>query len=241
MMSGMRNAPPISISSPRETGTSLPTASVLSTSRTAAALLLISVAAAAPVRRQSWPSRWLSRSPRWPLSSSYSRLQAAAASAMAASASGGSGARPRLVCRTVPVRLNTRRRDGCACASSLAATDAPSASSVGGEPAATELRQSASVSRTALVTAARPCRSIRGCTAADRSMRSTDGMAARSGPEGIANGDEDRGVDPRPALARASIPVERHRRYQAGINGSASGRGRAASRGVAVPSPLHRH
>ena len=53
MMSGMRNAPPISISSPRETIASRPRASVLSTSSTAAALLLTTVASSAPVSSQS--------------------------------------------------------------------------------------------------------------------------------------------------------------------------------------------
>ena len=49
MMSGMRKAPPISISSPRETMASRPSASVLSVSSTAAALLLTTVASSAPV------------------------------------------------------------------------------------------------------------------------------------------------------------------------------------------------
>ena len=49
MMSGMRKAPPISISSPRETIASRPRARVLTASRTAAALLLTTVASSAPV------------------------------------------------------------------------------------------------------------------------------------------------------------------------------------------------
>ena len=53
MMSGMRKAPPISMSSPREVGTSLPRARLLRTRSTAAALLFTTVAASAPVRRQS--------------------------------------------------------------------------------------------------------------------------------------------------------------------------------------------
>src|SRR5436853_250675 len=53
MMSGIRNSPPISISSPRETTTSRPWASVSSARRTAAALLLTTSASSAPVRRGS--------------------------------------------------------------------------------------------------------------------------------------------------------------------------------------------
>ena len=50
MMSGIRNAPPISMSSPRETGTSRRLAKVSRTSSTAAALLLTTIAASAEVR-----------------------------------------------------------------------------------------------------------------------------------------------------------------------------------------------
>ena len=59
MMSGMRNSPPISISSPRETMTSRPWASVSRASSTAAALLLTTSASSAPVSRRSSASTWL--------------------------------------------------------------------------------------------------------------------------------------------------------------------------------------
>ena len=49
MMSGIRNSPPISISSPRETSTFLPLASAASVSRSAAAQLFTTSAASAPV------------------------------------------------------------------------------------------------------------------------------------------------------------------------------------------------
>ncbi len=55
MISGMRNAPPISMSSPRDTITSRPFASVFNTSSTAAALLLTIVASSAPVRSHKDP------------------------------------------------------------------------------------------------------------------------------------------------------------------------------------------
>ena len=78
MMSGMRNAPPISISSPRETGTSLRFARVSRTSSTAAALLLTTIAASAEVSRRSRGSTCRCRSPRRPVSRSNSRLLGAA-------------------------------------------------------------------------------------------------------------------------------------------------------------------
>ncbi len=113
MMSGRRNEPPISISSPRETIVSRPSASAFNASTNAPALLLTASAASAPVSRFSQPETWSSRSPRRPVSMSYSSVVgsriAAAAAAIAAS---GRGARPRLVWSTVPVRLKTRRCDG---------------------------------------------------------------------------------------------------------------------------------
>ena len=74
MISGIRNEPPISINSPRDTGTSLRRASADNTNKTAAALLLTTVAASAPVSSQISSSTWESRSPRRPLARSYSRL-----------------------------------------------------------------------------------------------------------------------------------------------------------------------
>src|SRR3990172_4370452 len=51
MMSGMRNSPPISMSSPRDTITSLPRARLSSARSTAEALLLTTSDASAPRRR----------------------------------------------------------------------------------------------------------------------------------------------------------------------------------------------
>jgi hypothetical protein len=53
MISGMRNDPPISTSSPRETITSQPRASSFTTSETAAALLFTTSAASDPVNRRT--------------------------------------------------------------------------------------------------------------------------------------------------------------------------------------------
>ena len=58
MMSGMRNSPPISISSPRETMTSLPRARLSSASRTAEAQLFTTSEPSAPVSRRKSPSTW---------------------------------------------------------------------------------------------------------------------------------------------------------------------------------------
>ena len=111
MMSGMRKAPPISTSSPRETMTSRPEPRALSISSTAAALLLTTVTASAPVNARSCSSTRSSRSPRLPVSMSHSRfIGQRSASTTACTATSGSRARPRLVCSTVPVRLNTGRR-----------------------------------------------------------------------------------------------------------------------------------
>ena len=50
-MSGIRNAPPISTSSPRETITSLPAAKVANINNTAAALLFTTQVASTPTKR----------------------------------------------------------------------------------------------------------------------------------------------------------------------------------------------
>ena len=179
--SGMRNAPPISTSSPRETNTSRWRASVFNTNSTAAALLLTTVAASAPVRRQIHSSTWTSRSPRRPLAKSNSRLLAPEATAVMASiASRGSGARPRLVCSTVPVRFNTRCKDGSSKAlrrrKAVAISAAWDVLSRAASPSRRRLARAAStVSRTTLVTNSRPYWSNADCRAASRSSSSIDG------------------------------------------------------------------
>ena len=122
MMSGIRKAPPISINSPRDTMTSCWGASAANVKSTAAALLLTTVAASQPVSSISSPSTWLSRSPRvLPARSNSRLLKPCMAATAAAIATGASTARPRLVCSTVPVRLNTGMSEGRACASRVAA------------------------------------------------------------------------------------------------------------------------
>ena len=108
MMSGMRNDPPISINSPLETTTSFLLDKACKSKNTAAALLLTTVAASAPVNSQRISSTSSSRSPRLPSPKSYSRAQGSeAALAIASTTSGGMMARPKLVCKTVPVKLMT--------------------------------------------------------------------------------------------------------------------------------------
>ena len=109
IISGIRKDPPISTNSPLETGISNPCARVFNTSNNAAALLLTTVAASVPSNSQMSCSAWSSRSPRVPLCRSYSKLVGIDATWFIASmARRGSSARPRLVCKMVPVRLKIR-------------------------------------------------------------------------------------------------------------------------------------
>ena len=192
MMSGIRNAPPISISSPRETGTSLRFASVSRTSSTAAALLLTTSAASAEVSRHSRGSMCRCRSPRRPVAMSNSRLLAPrATSDIDAMASSGSGARPRFVCSTVPVRLNRGMSDGAVIVPTRVATDASRSALVRPPPDMTAARASSSVPRTASSTSGRPWLRISAAIASSASSRSTEGssvgdeMRAKSKAPGV--------------------------------------------------------
>ena len=73
MMSGIRNSPPISISSPRETSTFLPFASAASVSTSAAAQLFTTSAASASVIAARRSSARPPREPRFPVARSTSR------------------------------------------------------------------------------------------------------------------------------------------------------------------------
>ena len=75
MISGMRNDPPISTSSPRETTASWPFANSESTMRVAAALLLTAMAASAPVSAHTSDSMWSWRLPRAMFSTLYSSVE----------------------------------------------------------------------------------------------------------------------------------------------------------------------
>ena len=108
MSSGRRKLPPISTSSPRDTGTFRPRASVLRTSINAAAQLFTMVAASQSRRLQIRVSTIKSLSPRDPFSRSYSRLIGFVASSLIEShISSLNVARPKFVCTMVPVKLNT--------------------------------------------------------------------------------------------------------------------------------------
>ena len=159
MMSGMRKAPPISISSPRETTASRPSASVFSDSRTAAALLLTTVASSAPVSSHRSARRWSSRSPRPPLSRSNSSATGARMAATAASiASSGSSARPRLVCSTVPVRFRQGRSGSSLSSMAKALASAMAEGSTGiGLPFRISPRIVSTALRIASVVLIRPC------------------------------------------------------------------------------------
>ena len=181
MMSGMRKAPPISISSPRETTASLPLAKVLRTSRTAAALLLTTVASSAPLSSHSRPRIRESRSPRRPLSRSNSSASACRIAIMAAAtASSARMARPRLVCRTVPVRLNTARTLGRDSASSFSTARAAMscAPALATCPARNALRSLSRLSRTTATTEGCPKRFIAALARSVLSTSSTEGRRA---------------------------------------------------------------
>ena len=111
--SGMRKPSPISISSPRETSTSRPSASAASASRTQPRCC----SRRAQPRR---PSAGRGAPRRDPGASRARRVEVVLEIRVAArdlddtrsSAAAGSGARPRFVCTITPVALRTRRRVG---------------------------------------------------------------------------------------------------------------------------------
>ena len=145
----MRNDPPISTSSPRETITSPPSASVFSASRTAAALLLTTIvetcvrlaASALPPavarRKEQDPSLSCASNlrkgdrhehpvcrARLPLYRIRDSSNTPAVSRMCCSADSASGARPRFVCRITPVALISGRSE-CLAPDATAASIAP--------------------------------------------------------------------------------------------------------------------
>ena len=117
--SGMRKPSPISISSPRETSTSRPSASAASASSIAAALLLTTIAASAPGQpAQDRGHVILARAAR-AVDQVVLEIRVALGDLRAPGrrAAAESGARPRLVCTITPVAFRTRRRAGrCAAA-----------------------------------------------------------------------------------------------------------------------------
>ena len=211
-MSGIRKAPPISISSPRDTTTSRPRASDSSASRTAAALLLTTSEASAPDSRQSRRVHVLvaraaraSRGRRARGSSSGRRRRRAARAPPGRGAPG-----PRFVCSTTPVALITR-----------SSCQAPAAASAGADPrqaararragarrarprdaaASTARRRSASTARTAATTRARGAAG----RAVERPHHLVDRREARSRACGAprARRPSRRPASRRPAAARA--------------------------------------
>ena len=184
-MSGIRNSPPISISSPRETSTCFPFASAARLSSSAAAQLLTTSASSAPVSAMSIARRGSSacrgrRSRGRP----RGRCSRRAASAAAPIARSGTGARPRLVCRITPVALITgvspvemleaRPIDRARISSSLAGA--------GGVPFAPAARARASSRTTVIVrfSNARPKVAAARFAGSDRNSESTDGRARRA-------------------------------------------------------------
>src|SRR6202035_296716 len=162
-----------------------PLASVLSTSKTAAALLLTTVASSASVSSHNRSRMRSSRSPRWPGPRSNSSATALRIATCAASiAASAHNARPRLVCSTVPVRLNTGRRLGrCPISSRVSAAAATWSKPLGAIPLA---RAAANVSRTAVTTAERPNREAASAATAVRSTSSTEGSLRNAAASNFA-------------------------------------------------------
>ena len=153
MISGMRNDPPISTSSPRDTTASPPRASALSARSSAPAALLTTSASAAPVSSTSRSRQWACREPRVPRPKSYSSAAYPRATrVMEAIAASASGARPRFVCSTTPVALITGASDGSANRSAAARTAASHPSGGIAPPLA---RAASTARRAAFTTSAR--------------------------------------------------------------------------------------
>ena len=159
MMSGMRKAPPISMSSPRETIDFAASGKRVEQRSTAAALLFTIVASSAPVRarRARGRGRHARRACRTLRSNSRATASRMAATAASIAAS-AKAARPRLVCSTVPVRLNNGRRVDRSSAPRRAKLWTAMSSAAGAKPppALSAARASSNAARTACVETARP-------------------------------------------------------------------------------------
>ena len=148
-------------------------------------MLLTTVAAPAPVRFTRSPSSIASRWPRSPRTKSYSRLTGCAATRPSASiAVCASSARPRFVCRMVPVAFTTRQNFDAPSVSILPATRAridssSSASEPCERPCRMALRSSSRISRHPLTTYGRLNRESSASLAAWFSSQSTDGSSRR--------------------------------------------------------------
>ena len=186
MISGMRNAPPISTSSPRDTTASPSRASAESASSSAPAALLTTSASAAPVSSKRRPRHSAWREPRVPAARSYSRFEySPAMRRSAAIAAGASGALPRLVCSTTPVALMTGSSDGAASRWARARTAGPQPSGGTAPPSA---RAASIVSRTARSTRLRGCVASSAATSGSASKASTAGSRRRGSAEEALTG-----------------------------------------------------
>src|SRR5512135_243078 len=194
MMSGIRNDPPISTSSPRLTITSRPRAWPARQRSTAAALLLTTWTHSAPVRVRSIPSTCERRDDRSPAATSNSRFEyPLAVSRTAASASPGNGARPRLVWTTIPAALITRRigrdsRDAISPGSIERIRSVHAARESGTRSPPASARTAATISRSASTTTARGWDRRNPRAAELPSREATDGSVRSPRYSGIADG-----------------------------------------------------
>ena len=178
MMSGMRKAPPISINSPRETTVSRPCQGVEHEQHGSRVV----VDDGGVFGRRSTRARDRVRCCRAPrVGRSRDRIRgrspARIAVAAASTAASASTARPRLVCSTVPVRLNTARTLGRASSSRRPSASAAIASAAipSPLPARAAARVRSSAPRMAATVADRPNRSTATAAAGVFSTSSTDG------------------------------------------------------------------
>ena len=158
--------------------TSPPPARAESTRNAAAAQLLTTIAASAPVTSAIRPSTYSPRRPRPPASRSYSTVQYPEASTSAAWARSDNGARPRLVWMITPVALITRLNRSCRrrthiSTARISARRARSCSAA--FPVITSLRTESTARRANSVTRAWPASAMSERLKSERTNSSIDG------------------------------------------------------------------
>ena len=145
MISGMRKPSPISISSPRETMTSPPAASSFSARKIGRGVVVDGDAG-----RAGQPFQQMSRYGRRACRAGRPRGRIPDSNSRRAARSEASGARPRLVWRTTPVALITRRSEGTSRRSRLRSTSVGTAVGSARRPLSKSARMRAMTSRTSL-------------------------------------------------------------------------------------------
>src|SRR5438105_6272592 len=182
-ISGTRNPPPISTSSPRLTTAAPPDPRAARASSVAPAQLLTAWAASAPNSSHNSGSSAALRCRRRPVRRSISRFEYPdATSTTRAMASSWRGALPRLVWSTTPVAFITRWRRGAVSRWARASTSPSGTRSPGGSPPARIRSRAAAMAwRAATFTTVRPTRPARTRIAGRASTSSTLGNSRKRG------------------------------------------------------------